>query len=106
MFKKLFIIAAFSVALLASTEAFAGTWGYLILRIQSSSSFINRRTADDALLISEYGGELTGYEKGDTLDEVLGLLGRGGWELVSVTEGDTYDRSSYRDTKMYFKKPL
>ena len=98
MSKKLFVIAAFSVALLASTETFADAWEIGMLRFKDKNdhwestgipqySFGSWESTEDKLL---WG--MTNLKK------ALRTLRDDGWELVSVTVSGDY-------TKMYFKKP-
>jgi len=98
MSKKLFIIAAFSVALLASAEAFADGWHHGVLQFGNTSKKIT-----DIKIEPKNCFESTSYDNSFTnsyhdVMSVLGELGRNGWELVTVTRSEN-------ETIMYFKKP-
>lgn len=100
MSKKLFIIAAFSVALLASAEAFADGWEFGVLRFEDTNESWSQINVGQ----SRFGAWETTSNRppiwGGAADlrDALKALRDDGWELVSVTASGRY-------TKMYFKKP-
>ena len=98
MSKKLFAIAAFSIALLASAEAFAENWNYGVLKFKDDN-----RDWESIRVAQQEDWHSTLIDKqwpfADTsLSSALNMIGDEGWDLVSVTVSGGY-------TKMYFKKP-
>ena len=99
MSKKLFIIAAFSVALLASAEAFADRWEFGVLKFEDTNEhWFNLKVGESIFGPWEATTSSIRWGSSASLSDALEELGDDGWELVSVTASGGY-------TKMYFKKP-
>ena len=100
MSKKIFVIAAFSVALLASAEAFADGWEIGVLKFEETGS----RWAHISIKppncwdCTTYSPNWNRYgSKPKNVQTALKIISDDGWELVSVT-------ASGKLTEMHFKK--
>jgi hypothetical protein len=97
MFKKLFIIAAFSVALLASAEAFADGWWYGVLQFENTSTKLKDIKINP--LECWFSTDRSVLIRGTRdVSGALSQIGTDNYELVSVT-------TSGNETIMYFKRP-
>ena len=108
MSKKLFIIAAFSVASLISAELLAAEWYYGVLHYEPNP----RQTAPRLHHVLRRADSWFGTDGPPArwskkavanngvfyLEDALADIGREGWELVQVTQLG-------KVTTMYFKRP-
>ena len=98
MFKKLFVIAAFSVVLLASAEVFAAEWAHGVFRYEDAPKLADITVERSSLSWRSSITSKPYWDEKQSLSNALDVISEAEWELVSVTQVG-------RTVTMYFKRP-